>query len=741
MIGMSREMTQDQNKKAGADPHIEILAGEIEHIRYHREDTGYTIARVRLHGPDESSVNVVAFLHAPRVGDLYQFRGTWVHHPKYGEQFQAKEFEAKPPVTVEGIRAYLASEIDEIGPELAKRIVDTFGMETFDVIDLTPHRLREVSGIGKKRAGAILEAWKNHTYLRDTHVFLYSQGITAGLASKVFKQYGPDTIEVIRTNPYRLAIDVPGVGFMTADRIAEKTGIARNAPERLCAGIIYMLELAAARGHTYLPGNLLMQETAKILGVERDTLSESLLDLEGMQYVCREKIMSPAGEEEIIYQPALYQAERQTARNLRALNNADKRISPLSPGEAAGWMEKNYHIELSDRQKEAIRCAAEKTCMVLTGGPGTGKTSTLTAIIRMFRNAEAGILLCAPTGRAAKRMTEATGNEAFTIHRLLEFNPHAGKFQRNEENPLDADLIIVDEFSMVDIILLHHLLKAVMPGTTLVFVGDADQLPSVGPGNCLRDIISSGVIPVVRLDTIFRQGLRSRIITNSHRINQGKMPEITRDGSGDYRFISEEDPEKVLGEIIRQVAEELPQKHGMDPLWDVQVLTPMHKGILGVENLNRHLQQRLNPDGKPYRRGNTEFRVGDKVMQTRNNYDLEVFNGDLGCILDIDEKTGSFQVRFDDRIITYSPADIEDLAVAYATTIHKAQGSEYTSVILPVHTQHYVMLARNLLYTAVTRGKRLVLTVGSNRAVRLGVENSGSKKRFTRLAHRLAAGA
>jgi len=717
---------------------MEILAGEIEHVRYHREDTGYTIARVKVHGPDESSVNVVAFLHSPRVGDLYQFKGTWVLHPKYGEQFQAREFEIKPPVTVEGIRAYLASEIDEIGPELAKRIVDAFGMKTFEVIDLTPQRLNEVSGIGKKRAAAILDAWKEHTNLRDTHVFLYSQGITSGLASKVFKRYGPYTIEVIRTNPYRLAIDIPSVGFMTADRIAEKTGIARDAPERLCAGVLYMLDLAAARGHTYLPRDLLLQESANLLGVERGLLPERLSDLEDMEYISREKIPSSAGGEEIIYQRALFRAEKQAAHNLKELNDSEKGISYLSPDEAAGWMEKNYHIHLSDRQKEAIRCAAEKTCMVLTGGPGTGKTSTLTAIIHMYRKAASRILLCAPTGRAAKRMTETTGKDACTIHRLLEYNPHAGEFQRNEEHQLDADLIIVDEFSMVDIILLHHFLKAVVSGTTLVFVGDADQLPSVGPGNCLKDIITSGIIPTVRLDTIFRQGLQSRIITNSHRINQGKMPEIPPDGKSDYRFIPEEDPEKILNEIIRQVTEELPQQYGMDPLWDVQVLSPMHKGILGVENLNRHLQQRLNPGGKPYRRGKTEFRVGDKVMQTRNNYDLEVFNGDIGCLMDIDEKSGTFHVRFDDRIVMYSAADLEDLVVAYATTIHKAQGSEYTSVILPVHTQHYVMLARNLLYTAVTRGKRLVLTVGSTRAVKLGVENSGSKKRFTRLAHRLA---
>jgi exodeoxyribonuclease V alpha subunit len=714
-----------------------VLSGVIEHVRYHREDTGYTIARVRTQGLDESSINVVAFLPSPRIGDLYQFKGSWVVHPKYGLQFQVSEFEAKPPVTVEGIRSYLTSEIEEIGPELAKRIVDAFGMDTFNIIDLEPHRLREVSGIGRKRAKAILQAWKDQRILRDTFVFLYSQGITAGLASKVFKKYSKNTIDVIRNNPYRLAIDIPGVGFMTADRIAEKTGVAKDAPERICGGIIYVLELATMQGHTYLPRRLLLQEAEKILGIDRKIISENVLELESMNHVYIEKIPGKTEGEDAIYHPSLHKAEKYAAMNLSMMNKADKGIACVDADGAIGWMEDRYHIELSARQKEAVKCAALKTCMVLTGGPGTGKTSTITAIIHMFKGMDAKILLCAPTGRAAKRMTEATGKESSTIHRLLEFNPMQGIFQRNEGQPLEADLIIVDEFSMVDISLLHHLLKAITPGTTLVFVGDVDQLPSVGPGNCLKDIITSGIIPVVRLDTIFRQGLTSRIIVNSHRINQGMMPEIPEDDSGEYRFISEEDPVKVLAEVIRQVTQELPLKHGLDPLWDVQVLSPMHKGILGVENLNRNLQQALNPEGRPYRRGNTEFRIGDKVMQTRNNYELEVFNGDIGYLMDINEKEGSFQVGYDDRIVLYGSADADDLVIAYATTIHKAQGSEYTCVIVPVHTQHYVMLARNLLYTAVTRGKRLVLTIGSARAVRLSVENSRSRTRFTRFAQRL----
>ncbi|MCU0577154.1 MAG: ATP-dependent RecD-like DNA helicase [Desulfobacterota bacterium] len=722
-----------------SSPSTVVISGVVEHVRYHRQDTGYTVMRLKPLGVEERSATVVAYLPMPRTGDLYQFTGTWTKHPRYGLQFQAAQFEVKPPVTADGIRAYLSSEIDEIGPELAKRIVDAFGMDTLTVIEQTPFRLREVSGIGRKRAEAITLAWRDHRNRQETFVFLYSQGITAGLAAKVFKRYQEGTVEVIRTNPYRLAMDIPGVGFLTADRIAEKTGIAKDSPERISAGIVYILEIGATQGHTYLPRRILLHEAGRLLGVEGDLIEGQLTELAFLNLVFLEKDPDGNAAEDAVYHASLYRAERHAAGSLRAMLRADKGSHALDPARAIDWMEERYHLDLSEQQKEAVRRAALSTCMVLTGGPGTGKTSTITAILHMFRQAHARILLCAPTGRAAKRMTEATGHEASTIHRLLEFNPLRGEFQRGTEAPLDADLIIVDEFSMVDIVLLHHLLEAVIPGTTLVFVGDVDQLPSVGPGNCLKDIISSGTIAVVRLDTIFRQGLTSRIIVNSHRINLGRMPEVTEGGSGDYRFIPEEDPERILSEIIHLVAAELPDRYGLDPLRDIQVLSPMHKGVLGVENLNRHLQQALNPSGRPYRRGSTEFRVGDKVMQTRNNYELEVFNGDIGSLADINEKDGSFSVAYDERIVFYTAGDADDLVVAYATTIHKAQGSEYPAVLLPIHPQHSVMLARNLLYTAVSRGKRLVVTIGSARAIRFGVENSRSRTRFTRFSQRIVA--
>ena len=714
-------------------PDAGIVSGVIEHVRYHREDTGYTVARVKPLGEEERSMTVVAHMPMPRTGDLYQFTGSWVRHPRYGLQFQAVQFEVKPPVTIDGIRAYLSSEIDEVGPELARRIVGAFGMDTLAVIEHAPERLREVTGIGRKRAEAVTLAWRDHRRRRDTFVFLYSQGITAGLAARVFKRYQDDTVEVIRTNPYRLAVDIPGVGFLTADRIAAKTGIAQDAPERISAGIVYTLEVASAQGHTYLPRRMLLHETARLLGVGTDLVELQLEELEALREVSTEH-----GAEDPVYHAPLELAERHAAANLLSMATADKEAHDLDPARAIEWMEARGQLDLSDRQKEAVRRAALSTCMVLTGGPGTGKTSTITAILHMYREADARIVLCAPTGRPAKRMAEATGHEASTIHRLLEFSPREGAFQRAADNPLQADLIIVDEFSMVDIVLLHHLLEAVIPGTTLVFVGDVDQLPSVGPGNCLKDIITSGVIDVVRLDTIFRQELASRIIVNCHRINEGRMPEAYPDGSGDYLFIPEEDPERILAETIRQVTLGLPGRYGLDPMRDIQVLSPMHKGVLGVESLNRHLQQALNPSGRPFRRGSVEFRVGDKVMQTRNNYELEVFNGDIGTLLAVDERDGTFHVSFDERVVLYNAGDADDLTVAYATTIHKAQGSEYPAVLLPIHTQHSVMLARNLLYTAVSRGRRLVVTIGSARAVKASVENSRSRRRFTRFARRLA---
>jgi exodeoxyribonuclease V alpha subunit len=711
--------------------------GVVEQVRFHREETLYTVMRIRHESSPEQDFTVIAHLPMPKVGERYRFTGAWETHPVYGRQFRAVSWEIPPPVTIDGIRAYLASEVDEIGPGLAGRIVEAFGLKTLEVIDTTPELLRGVPGIGAKRARAVIHAWQARRGTHDALVFLYSQGMSVGLASRIVRQYGEETAHVVRTDPYRLALEVQGVGFMTADAIAMKNGIARDSAERASAGVLFTLGSAASRGHTYLPRRLLVQETARLLGVKDVTAASRIDALHSSGLLHVEQSPSGGPDRDPVFLPGLAEAESESARMLAAIARSPGRTSGLDPQRAVEWMEAAQRITLSYRQKEAVRRCASSTCMVLTGGPGTGKTSTITAIIHLFDRAGARIALCAPTGRAARRMSEATGYDASTIHRLLEFNPGTREFTKNERSPLEADLIIVDEFSMVDVALLYRLLCAVTPGTTLVFVGDVDQLPSVGPGDCLKEIIASGVADVVRLETIFRQDDSSSIVLNCHRINRGMMPEASRDLSGDYLFFPEEDPSRILDKVISLVTSWLPGRYGLDPVRDIQVLSPMHKGVLGVENLNVMLQRSLNPSGASFTRRSMEFRVADKVMQTRNNYELEVFNGDTGILVDVDRRGPSFTVAFDGRLVAYSQAEAEDLVVAYATTIHKAQGSEYPAVVLPVHTQHALMLARNLLYTAVSRGKRMVAVVGSERAVRMGVENNRSRTRFTLLAGRI----
>ncbi|HPC46872.1 MAG TPA: ATP-dependent RecD-like DNA helicase, partial [Deltaproteobacteria bacterium] len=656
----------------------------------------------------------------------------------YGLQFRAFAYEHSPPATPDGIRAYLAGEIDEIGDELACRIVGAFGEDTLRVIDETPERLREVPGVGPKRLGAITKAWADRRAHHDTLVFLYSQGLSQGLASKIFTRYGQDTAAILADDPYRLALDIPGIGFTTADRIAMKMGFPKDSPQRLASGILFALETASTRGHTYLPHRILLREASRLLDVGAPLVEEQVGTLASRGLVAVEQDEGCNTHQDAVYLPALLDAERTAAARLASLVRAPKRITGLDPVQAVSWMEKSFRIVLSQRQKEAVSLCASSTCMVLTGGPGTGKTSTITAAIHMFERNGARIALCAPTGRAARRMKEATGRDACTIHRLLEYSPREGEFMKNEHSPLEADLVIVDESSMVDISLLARLLAALTPGTSVILVGDSDQLPSVGPGDCLREIVSSGIVAAVRLDTIYRQDHTGGIVENCQRIKRGLMPVSSGYLSGDYTFIPEDDPDRILEIVLDLVTVDLPGRFGLDPAREIQVMSPMHKGALGVENLNRTLQAALNPHGKPRILRGMEFRVGDKVMQTRNNYDLDVFNGDTGTLVDIDPRDGSCTVAYEDRFVPYSAADAEDLVVAYATTIHKAQGSEYPAVVLPIHTQHALMLARNLLYTAVSRGKRIVVTVGSTRAVRLAVENNRNRSRYTRFGQRLS---
>ncbi|MEN6446568.1 MAG: ATP-dependent RecD-like DNA helicase [Syntrophaceae bacterium] len=719
---------------------METLTGPIERVTFYARESGYTVARISVPG-QVGTVTVVGHLINPGVGQWYDFTGTWVSHPRYGPQFQVREFAARAPVTEEGIRTYLSSGIiRNIGTELASRIVDSFGMDTFRVISEEPHRLCEVDGIGKVRAEAIRNAWKEHEGIRDIMVFLYSHGIT-GLAARIFKRYGDDTVEVVRENPFRLALEIPGIGFQTADRIAQRLGVPSDSPGRIHAGIMYVLETMAMQGHVYVPRGLLVRLGMEQLGVRKEALDQGIAGLRASGGVMVEQLNHGREDEDAVYKPALLKAEQCCAEKLLLLCNARKRVGDMDSGKAIAWVQRNLGITLSGSQEDAVRCACENSCMVLTGGPGTGKTTVLAAIFKMFAWGHTDVLLAAPTGRAAKRMSEATGAEAKTIHRLLEYNPTTDRFMRNGDNELKADLLIVDEASMVDILLLEHLLEAVPLGTTVIFVGDVDQLPSVGPGNVLRDMLDSGKVPVVRLDTIFRQALRSRIVVNSHRINHGKMPEVSGEAESDYVFIREEAPEAVLRRVIDMVAHEIPARYGLNPFTQIQVLSPMHKGVLGVENLNRELQKALNPCGRVFMKGGREYRIGDKVMQTRNNYELEVFNGDIGILTKVDEEEGKAMVSYDGRLVTYrDPEGLEDVILSYATTIHKAQGSEYQAVVIPLGTQHFVMLQRNLLYTAVTRGKRLVVMLGSERAVEIAGKNSRTRMRHSLFARRLSEG-
>lgn len=723
---------------SGDDARASLLTAVVEHVLYHREDTLYTVMRVKSSDEGGRSFTVVAHVANPAKGDMYRFTGTWVTHPTYGLQFSAALSEYCPPITEEGIIAYLAGEIEEIGPELACRIVKTFGSSALTVIEEAPERLREVAGIGPKRLDAIKRAWRSKRRDHETLLFLYGQGIGHGLAMKIMNRYGDAAAEIIRKNPYRLALEVAGIGFATADRIAKRTGIPADAPGRVTAGVLWVLSSATARGHTYLPRRVLLREASNLLGVDDDSVDSAAAALETEGRIAVEAHPGGSAREDAVYLASLLHAEREAARKLSALSSAAASVTLLDPLKAIDWMERARSITLSGGQKEAVIRSASSTCMVITGGPGTGKTSTITAIIHLFDRSGAKVALCAPTGRAARRMKEATGYDALTIHRLLEYNPGDDSFARNEKNPLDADLLIVDEFSMVDVLLLWRLLDAVRPGTTLVFVGDADQLPSVGPGDCLREIISSGKADVVRLERVYRQDHAGAIAENCHRIKIGLMPVGASDLGAEYVFIPEEDPERILERVLGLVTREIPSRYGLDPVRDIQVLSPMHKGVLGVENLNKRLQDLLNPARNVQGLAGGAFRKGDKVMQTRNNYNLEVFNGDVGTLVDVDTRSGVLVVAYEDRFVTYSAADAQDLAIAYAVTIHKAQGSEYGSVVLPLHTQHAVMLARNLLYTAVSRGKRLVVTIGHPKAFELAVKNNRSSSRFSGFATRLS---
>jgi exodeoxyribonuclease V alpha subunit len=727
------------------------LQGTVERITYVNEETQYVVARLDVPGSRDLAT-IVGNLPSLTPGETLRLQGTWTHHKKYGDQFHVHQYETVAPATATGIQRYLGSGlIKGIGPVFAKRLVEAFGTETLKVIDETPGRLTEVEGIGPIRLQRITSAWAEQKEIREVMLFLQGHGVSSTYAVKIFKTYGQAAIGTVRANPYRLAQDIYGIGFKTADRIAQNLGVPLDSPLRAQASIIHVLHALADEGHVYAPEADLLQEAETTLEIPRDLLASAIADLAGEGAVVAEE--APDGGRSIYLKP-LYVAEEQVARRLTDLLRAPRIPIQIDVEKALPWVEGVTRLRLAPQQREAIRMALAHKVLVITGGPGTGKTTILRCIIQILEKKGVRIHLASPTGRAAKRMAEAAGREAATIHRLLEWAPARGAFQRNAHRPLETDLVIVDEASMIDVVLMNGLVRAVPLTATLLLVGDAEQLPSVGPGTVLKDILDSGRVPAVRLTEIFRQAEQSRIVLNAHRVNRGEFPDLSRPaapkesgvlrtgGESDFHFLPEEDAERLQQLIVDLASRRLPARYGFDPVEEIQVLTPMHRGVIGAAQLNAALQASLNParGGAPeVMRGGRVFRMGDRVMQVRNNYDKEVYNGDIGRIARIDLEEQEVVVRVDGRAVTYDFSELDELTLAYAATVHKSQGSEYPAVILPVHTTHYPMLQRNLLYTAVTRARRLLVLVGMRKALAIAVKNNATLRRCSRLAERLVA--
>jgi exodeoxyribonuclease V alpha subunit len=676
-------------------------------------------------------------------GENLRLRGRWTVDRRFGEQFRVDSYTTVAPATLVGIEKYLGSGlIRGMGRVMARRLVEHFGLATLEVIDAAPERLQEVEGIGPIRSARIASAWVEQKQIKDVMVFLQAHGVSTTYAIKIYKHYQERAIALVTENPYRLALDIFGIGFQTADKIAAQLGIAPGSPERAQAGVLHVLGELSGEGHVFFPRRPLVERAAKLLGVDGERVEGAIDALAaagevalGPPELSARREDQDRAEDQAVYLRSLHTAESGAAALARVLLECPARPIEIDVERALAWFEQRRSIELAPEQREAIRRAVSGKLLVVTGGPGTGKTTLIDGVLSILEKKGRRILLAAPTGRAAKRLAESTGREARTLHRLLEFDPRAHSFQRNRSRPLDADLVVVDEASMVDTVLFYDLLKALPPPCQLILVGDVDQLPSVGPGSVLLDVIRSQAAGVVRLVHIFRQAQASLIVTNAHRVNRGEMPVLApASETADFFFIERREPEEVLATVKQLVAQRIPARFGLHSSNDIQVLTPMHRGLLGAANLNRELQELLNPGGAAIARSSRVFRVGDKVMQIRNNYELEVFNGDIGRIESADEVERSVWVRYDARLVRYDAADLDELVLAYACSIHKAQGSEYPCVVLPLHTQHYVMLQRNLLYTALTRARRLVVVVGTRRALAIAVRNDRVDARFTRLA-------
>lgn len=719
------------------------MHGTVERVTFHSDESGFCVLRVRSRDRREP-LTVVGTAPSVSPGEVVEAIGTWERDRKHGPQFRADELRIVPPSTRDGVEKYLASgAVHGVGPHFAKKLVAAFGERVFDVIEREPHRLTALPGIGPKRVARLRAAWSEQKSIREILVFLQSHGVGTARAARIHKLYGDEAIERVTENPYRLARDVRGIGFDTADRIAESLGIARDAPMRARAGVRHVLRENAERGSCAMVRTAAVERTAELLQVTTELVEGALADeiADGAAVADTIPIVegdAPASPRDVVYLTPLHRAETAVAERLREWVRGVPPWGRIDAEKALPWVEQKTAMRLSASQREAVRTALRGPIAVVTGGPGVGKTTLIRSLLAIVRAKKTRVALAAPTGRAAKRLAESTGIEAKTIHRLLEFDPHTARFKRCPDRPLDTELVVLDEASMVDIVLFHALLAAIPRRAALWIVGDVDQIPSVGPGAVLGDVIDARVVPTVRLTEIFRQAETSRIIVNAHRIRRGESPELGGPGDGtDFVFVRAEDPERIADRVVEIVARRIPERFRMDPVRDVHVLTPMNRASLGTHGLNARLQEALNPGAEPsVIRHGTKFARGDKVLQTVNDYDKEVFNGDIGRITAVDGD-GGVTVRFDGRFVEYEPKELDDLMLAYATTIHKSQGSEYPAVVLCLATQHFTMLERNLLYTGVTRGKRLVVLVGQRRAVELAIANERHRARVTGLRARL----
>ncbi|MCH9620649.1 MAG: ATP-dependent RecD-like DNA helicase [Chlamydiia bacterium] len=711
----------------------ESISGSIEHIIYTNEENGFTVAHLK---ENTKKICIVGKLPNISLGEYVTCQGTWKDHKEYGEQFVVNSFSSSYPVEEVGIELFLASGfIKGIGKTHAKTIVEAFGKETLDILEESPHRLLSLKGIGKKRIEEIKKSFKEKKHIKDVMLFLRGHKVSEGLAHKIYKQYGDETITILKQNPYAVIGDLTGVGFLTADQLASNLGIERDDPKRCDAAIVYHLDKLSEEGHCCYIEDEFLDKVSKALAIDRTLCHRSITRLEESGKIKREVMPSLDSEVPFIWLAKLFYAELGITKEIERIAAADCNIRSVKVDKALDWVESLHKLKLAKEQKKAVAAALEDKIHIITGGPGTGKSTITKTILSIHEKLSDKILLAAPTGRAAKRLSEITRKHAKTIHSLLEVDFTTRGFKRGHGNPLECDLLIIDEASMIDTYLMFSLLKAVPDGARIVLIGDIDQLPSVGPGTVLKDMIESKNLPITRLYQIFRQAKESLITINAHAVNRGAMPNLETSVDDDFWYIERDEPAQMIEEILNLIEHTLPKKFNFHKTEDIQVLSPMKRGKVGIENLNQVLQAKLNTSDVSLQRGETIYKIGDKVIQLKNNYQNMVFNGDIGYIIDIDKSSKEVVIKFDYKEIEYSYDDLGEITLAYAVSIHKYQGSESPCIILPLHTSHFVLLQRNLIYTAITRAKKLLVLVSSKKAIALGIHNNLTKKRLSGLTH------